>query len=406
MLEKTTSVISRATARIKRIVTITELVIQLMFIGYYAYLLVVNYQDIVLLIAYSILIFLATAVFFVMIFTLDPYQKRAIAVRKQIRKIARIISWLGKMMVVGYNIYRLVVYGLSETGQLLLIFSIIIFLIEVGLFLVSTLFSYYSQLFLFALQMDYQHIIGEKEEISEKPIGRILLTANNNNDREQDVNNLFVEHEIYDAVKKYSLKGPLQIIGRRKLEKRLLNYYNDTKYYYSDNNKLVDLYNEVELLHIDKNENTELFILKFFLINKIEQAYLGLNEQYFRFVLCGLSYYLDVKQQEIIDIIYHILIKHLSKNKEWNKLITEPVAEKKSIFSIFKGKDNPGSERASIRMYNDVFNIISISVRKYEEDIKKTIGGEIETLVTKTITKKVKGSFKNKFKNIFKKKKD
>ena len=124
MLENTTSVISRAAARIKRIVTITELVIQLMFIGYYAYLLVVNYQDIVLLIAYSILIFLATAVFFVMIFTLDPYQKRAIAVRKQIRKIARIISWVGKMMVVGYNIYRLVVYGLSETGQLLLIFSI------------------------------------------------------------------------------------------------------------------------------------------------------------------------------------------------------------------------------------------------------------------------------------------
>ena len=406
MFDNSISVLSRVSARIKRIVILTELVIQLMFIGYYTYLLVTNLDNVVFIIAYSILIFLATSVFFVMVFTLDPYHKKAIAFKKRIRKYARMISWLGKITVIGYNIYRLVAFGLTETGQLLLIFSVIIFFAEIALFIVSMIVTYYSQLFIYALQMDYQHLIGDNEDISDKPIGRILLTANNNADHEEEVNQLFIEHEIYDVIKQYAAKERHTVIRRRKLEKKLLRYYNYTLDYYRDNNALNDLFDAIEVLGLDKNEYPHVYVLKFFLINYIEQVYVGLNVQYIRFVLCALDYYRDTKYLPATDMVYRTIIKHLTKNSVWNKLISEIGQEKKSFFSMFKGNSNTEADKTiSKKMYNDVYNIITKSIEEYEEELKKTIGGEIESIVSSTIKKKVHGSLKSKFKNIFKKKK-
>ena len=408
MFDNSISVLSRVSARIKRIVILTELVIQLLFIGYYAYLLVTNLDNVVFIIAYSILIFIATTVFFVMVFTLDPYQKRAIAFRKKIRKYARMISWAGKIMVIGYNIYRLVAFGLTETGQLLLIFSVIIFFAEIALFIVSMIITYYSQLLIYALQMDYQHLIGEDEDISEKPIGRILLTANNNMDHEEEVNKLFIEHEIYDVIKQYAAKERHTLIRRRQLEKKLLRYYNDTLDYYRDNNELNDLYNAIEVLGLDKNEYPHMYVLRFFLINYIEQVYVGLTVQYIRFVLCALRYYKDTSYMPVTEMVYRTIIKHLTKNSVWNKPINEIRQEKKSFFSsLFKGNSNNTEldNSYSKKMYNDVYNIITNSIEEYEEELKKTIGGEIESIVSSTIKKKVRGSLRTRFKNIFKKKK-
>ena len=404
MFDNSVSVLSRAVARIKRIVTIAELVIQLMFIGYYAYLLVVNHDDIVFLIAYSILIFIAAVIFFVMIFTLDPYQKRAIAFKKKTRKYARIISWTGKLMVISYNIYRLVAFGMTETGQLLLIFSIIIFLGEVALFVVSSISVHFIQLFIYSLQMDYQNIIGEKEEISEKPIGRILLAANNNNNYEEDVNKLFVEHEIYEEVKKYATNELHANIKRRKLEKQLLRYYDYTLDYYQNNNDLTQLFDDIEILGLDKKEYAHLYVLQFFLINYIEQVYVGLNLQYMRFVLCGLSHFRDYKSAPVVDMIYHIVIKHLYKNNKWDKPINEE-NEKKSIIPFIKKENKESNVTLSKKMYQEVSNIISNSIEEYEEELNKTIGGEIGSIVTDTIKKKVHGSVKKKFKGMFKRKK-
>ena len=127
MFNNSISVLSRAVARFKKIVLFAELFIQLMFVGYYTYLLVVHRDDLVLLIGYSILTVLGVAIFFVMLFTLDPYQKKVLEFKKYIRRTLRMVSWTGKIIVIGYNIYCLIRFGMSETGNLLLILSMVLF---------------------------------------------------------------------------------------------------------------------------------------------------------------------------------------------------------------------------------------------------------------------------------------
>ena len=406
MFNNSISVLSRAAARFKKAVLIVELLIQLMFVGYYTYLLVVHYDDLVLLIGYSILTALGVTIFGVMLFTLEPYQKKVLEFKKYIRRVLRVVSWTGKVIVIGYNIYYLIKFGMTETGQLLLVFSIIIFFTEVVLFIVSTILSYYYQLFTYALQMDYQHFIGDKEDISEKPIGRVLLTLNNETSYEEEVNTLFIEQEIYEEVKKYSEKEDSPVINRRKLEKQIFSYYKDTQFYYLDSDRLVEICDSIDNIDMDGQEFEHLRVLKFFLINGVEKVYYGLTDQYFRFVLSGLVMYLNSKSLPVVEIVYQIIIKHLVGNTDWNKPLAPINTPKKSIFSFFKGKESSSSTSSvSVSMFPEVNEIIKKSVEVKEKELKKTVGGEIEGIVSTTIKKKVSGSIKSRIKGIFKKRK-
>ena len=405
MLNNSISVLSRAAARFKKMVLVAEILIQLMFVGYYTYLLVVHRDDLILLIGYSVLTALGLAIFFVMVFTFDPYRKKVLELKKYIRRILRVVSWSGKIIVISYNVYTLIRFGMTETGNLLLVFSIIIFFTEVVLFVVSTIISYYYQLFIYALKMDYQRFLGDKEDITEKPIGRILLNLNDSTDYEDEVNSLFIEQEIYEEVKKYSEKEESEPINRHKIEKLILRYYNDTQNYYLDKDKLVALSESFE--DIDKKELPHLYVLKFFLINGIEKVYYGLTEQYFRFVLSGLSIYLENKSIPVLEIIYQIIIKNLVGNTNWSKPLAPIPSAKKSIFSIFKGKEDRDNAPSSLSasMFNEINDIVKKSVEEKELELKKTVGGEIEGIVSTTIKKKVSGSIKSRIRNIFKKKK-
>ena len=408
MFNNSISVLSRAAARFKRIVLIAEVFIQLLFVGYYAYLLVVHRDDLILLIGYSVLTALGASIFFVMLFTLDPYRKKVLEFKRYIRRVLRVISWTGKVIVIGYNIYTLIRFGMTETGQLLLVFSIIIFFTEVVLFVVSNIINHYYQLFVFALQMDYQHMIGDNTDMSEKPIGRILLNVNESYDLEEEVTSLFIEQEIYEAVKKYSEQDASIEINRRKLEKQLFNYYSDSLYYYKNNNKLIELANEVNQIETKEDNYQHLYVLKFFLANQVEKTYVGLTNQYFRFVLAGLSHYLDHQQMSAIDVIYRIIIKHLVNNKDWNKqLNVASTSEKKSFFSFFKkgSKEKETPETVSGSMFNEVNQIVSASVELMEKELKKTVSGEIEGIVSDTIKKKVTGSIRSRIRGFFHRKK-
>ena len=405
MFNNSISVLSRAAARFKKIVLFAELIIQLMFVGYYTYLLVVHLNDLVLLIGYSILIALGVSIFVVMLFTLDPYQKKVLEFKKYIRRVLRVVSWTGKVIVIGYNIYCLIRFGMTETGHLLLVLSIIIFVTEVILFVASTILSYYYQLFIYALKMDYQHLIGNNEDISEKPIGRVLLNVNSSIDYEDEVNMLFIEQEIYEETKKYSEKEESLPINRRKVEKQILSFYKDTQFYYLDRDRLIELSEAINEIDIDKKSSSSLYVLKFFLVNALEQVYFGLNDQYFRFVLCALTLYLRTNSLPIVEIVYQIIIKSLVGNTEWNKPLAPIPSAKKSVFSLFKNKNNNTQTSLSITMFNAVDEIIKKSVEEKEQEMKRTIGGEIEGIVSTTIKKKVSGSIKSKIKGFFKKKK-
>ena len=405
MFNNSISVLSRAAARFKKIVLIAELLIQLMFVGYYTYLLVVHRDDLILLIGYSVLTVLGLSIFIVMLFTLDPYQKKVLEFKKYIRRVLRVVSWTGKIIVIGYNVYCLIRFGMTETGHLLLILSIIIFFTEVVLFVASTILSYYYQLFIYALKMDYQRFLGDNQDISEKPIGRVLLNMNDSTDHEDEVNMLFIEQEIYEEVKKYSEKEDV-VINRRKIEKQILRYYLDTHYYYLDNNKLVELSETINNIDIDKKELPHLYVLKFFLINAVEKVYYGLADQYYRFVLTALTIYLENKSSEIVEIVYQIVIKSLVGNTDWSKPLAPIAAPKKSIFSLFKNKNNNNTQTSlAASMFADANEIIKKSVEEKEKELKRTVGGEIEGIVSTTIKKKVSGSIKSKIKGFFIKKK-
>ena len=404
MFNNSISVLSRATARFKKAVLIVELFIQLMFVGYYTYLLVVHHDDLILLIGYSILTALGVAIFFVMLFTLEPYRKKVLEFKKYIRRVLRVVSWTGKVIVIGYNIYYLIKFGMTETGQLLLVFSVIIFFTEVILFVVSTILSYYYQLLLYALKMDYQRFIGE-EDISEKPIGRVLLGMNSETDYEDEVTSLFIEQEIHEEVKKYSEREDTPEFNRRKLEKQIFSYYKDTQFYYLNSDRLVEICDSINNIDMDGEEFAHLRVLKFFLINGIEKVFYGLTDQYFRFALSGIVIYLNNKSLPVVEIIYQIIIKHLVGNTEWNKLLAPISTPKRSFFSRFKGKETNSPTSISESMFPEISETIKKSVEEKEKELKKTVGGEIEGIVSTTIKKKVSGSIKSRIKGFFKKKK-
>ena len=104
-------------------------------------------------------------------------------------------------------------------------------------------------------------------------------------------------------------------------------------------------------------------------------------------------------------MVYQIIIKHLVGNVEWNKPINQAPTPKKSIFSFFKGKETSVPTSLSSDMFKEVNEIIKKSVEIKEKELKKTVGGEIEGIVSTTIKKKVSGSIKSRIKGFFKKKK-
>ena len=398
MFDNSVSVLSKGARKLKAYLHVAEIIAQLIFISYYVYLLVTHLDDVVLLSAYATLLVLGVFVLFFKIFESDPYDRRGRIIKKKWRKAIRFIGWISRGTVIGYNVYYIVQTPTTDTAKLFLIFSGVVLLIEIILFIITSLFNKYYELFIYALKMDYEALNKGEENIERKPIGRILNDFNEDKDYEEEVNELYIEHEIFTTVKRYIEEDDISIsLKRRELEKKLLSYYNRSSSYYNDIEYLVQLLKDIN--NIDKNDEIEshLYVLKFFLINHIDPVYHGLSKQSTRLVLSGLSLYRSEKEGYIIDLIFLTIIKELLNSNEWKEMLVEKVA--------LLSKNRKHEELSTPeKMLVDVERIIKDSTDEYEIYEQGTVTSELKSMVGRHVVKGVSKSLKSRMKNIFKKK--
>lgn len=398
MLDNSVSVISSAARKVRKYHYIFELVAQIVFISYYVYLLVTHYKDIVFFVAYTTLLVLGFLILFIKIFDLDPYDKKGHDIKKKWKKAMRFVSWAGRVTVIGYNVYSAMQNGITEIARLFLIFSAVILILEIILFIVSSISSRYYDLLLYALKMDYEFFNRDEKELAKKPIARILNDVNDGKDFEVEVSELYIEHEIFDTIKRYLEDDDLALnFRRRELEKLLLSYYNKTQSYYYDVEYLVQLLKDINNMEKNPDIAQYLYVLKFLLINHIDHVYRGLSKQSTRLVLCGLSLYRDKKEPYIIELIFLTIIKQLIIDLDWNEYVPERQAE-------FSGKRKPFDLTTPEKMIDEVNRIIKASKEEYEIYEQGTVTGELKNMATKHVTKTVKKTIKSTFRSIFKRK--
>lgn len=391
MFDNSISIISGISRALKKYVYILSIVTQVMFLAYYTYLLVVNRENIYLLVLYSAITFLAFILLIINIVAVDITDFKNKLIKTKTKRIINIISWVFKAAVIGFNIYVIVTNPTTEANKMFLIFSSIFLIVQIMSSVISWLFSYYTDLFLFALKMDYESLLKDDEKAEDHPIGQYLNKTIGPVDRTEKVNEQVVKHELYGSIKDELLKeDPIKIKGkvvkRRKVEKVILHYYAKANQYYVSEKKIHHLVGEIDTkLSAYVNSSDKAFVLQFFVHNHMEHIYKGLSEYATKLIIANFLFLLDDNDKAIIDVTYNSILKELIDIKNWS------------------APDNSEKEKAS---YNRVdkeidrtLSIVKASRVEYELYKDETILSEIESIALR----KAGGAFIDYGKNAIKK---
>lgn len=400
MLDNSISVLSNFGKKIKKYLSIGEIIAQLIFISYYTYLVVVHYHEIVLFIAYTSLLVLGTFILFVKIFDFNPYDRKGHIIRAKWKRAIRIIAWIGRATVIGYNVYYLMNVGMTEVGKLFLIFSGLFLILEILLFIVSTVVGKYFDLFMYGLKVDYEHFNRGVDDLEKRPIAKLLNEINEDKDFEEEVCEIYIEEAVSNTVKRFIDNDDIAIeIKQRALEKKFKSYYNDSAYYYSNIEYLTTLLEDLNNKEIEEKDRPHFYVLKFFLINRINPIFVGLNRQLTRLVLSSLSMFRDDNELFVLDLTYLIILEQLINDDSWKKYITEKKVESKFFWE--KGKVELNQNEI---MMEEVEKIVKASIDEYEMFEEGTISSELKSMVKTHVLKTVGRTMKSTVRNIFKKK--
>lgn len=327
MFDHSVAVISNISKSLKKYLDISSIITQLLFMGYYAYLIVINVSKLQFLISYSFIEAFAFAILIVDIVSifrdLDHHGRR---MKAKTKRIIHYFSWMVKVIVIIFNIILLVRGEVSEVGSLFLIFSGVFLIIQILITLMSTLFSYYLDLFLYGLKMDYENIIDE-EASNKRPLGRMLGNITKDMDYRDNINEISIKHEVNGAIKKeleseFPLKINGKLVKRRKAERIILHYYAKANKYYLSHNRLSKLLKELEENHITYlTSDTHLYVLLFFANNHLSKTYKGLSEYALKLIIATLIFINEGNDRSIIDLSFNAIKKELFDVNNWSEVI-------------------------------------------------------------------------------------
>ena len=392
MLDNSISVIASVSKSLKKYLFILSVVTQVIFIAYYVYLTVTNFETLHLAILYIFILSLAVTVLLIDIFTIDITSFKTKHIKVMTKRVINGASWIFKLGIIGYNIYLVTVNPVTEIGLLFMIFTSLFLVIQVIASLFGWLIAYYSELFIYAVKMDYENIIDENTDPNQRPIGQALNKFTSQIDHKDKVNELSVKHELFSSIKDELEKdNPIKIRGRvvkrKKAERIILHYYDKACKYYLSQKRINSL---IDKIHINfeyfVHHNDKAFLLDFFLENYHEKIYVGLSEHAIKLIISCFLFLLDDYNKNIIDVVYKSLLKEIIDIKTWS------IKKEESLSS-----GNLDIER--------VLNVAKETKTQYELYKEETVGSEFESLVFKIIKDSAiengKIKFKRKIRQIF-----
>ena len=372
MLDNSVSVIAAVSKSFKKYLFALSMFTQALFIAYYVYLSVTNFEATHLFILYISILVLAVAVMFIDIFTLDITSFKTRYIKGMTKRFINGASWIFKLGVIGYNIYLITQNPVTETGLLFLIFTSLFLVIQVIASLFSWLISYYSELFMYALKMDYENIIDEDADPNQRPIGQALNKVTSRVNHKDKINELSVKHELFSSIKdelekdnQIKIRG--KVVRRKTIEKIILHYYDKACSYYISQKKINSLIDNVHInLESFIYEDDKAFLLDFFLENYHEKVYIGLSEHATKLIIACFLFLLDDYNKNIVDVVYKSLLKEIIDIKTWS------VRKEENLSS-----GNLNIDRA--------LAIAKDTKTQYELYKEETVGSEFESIIFKII---------------------
>ena len=371
MFDNSISVISGISRSLKKYLFVLSIVTQCLFIAYYTYLVATNKDNTHLLILYSPILFFAFVLLFIDIFTVDITNFQTKNIKAVTKRIINGLSWIFKAGIISYNIYLSVTRPVTEASKLFLIFSGVFLVIQIIASMFGWLLSYYSELFLYALKMDYENIIDENADPDQRPIGHALNKFTYQKDHKSKVNELSVKHELFGSIKdelekEDSIKFKGKVVRRKKAERIILFYYKKANKIYASEKKVKSLIEKVHIhLSYYVHHDDKAFLLDFFLENHYEKIYVGLSEHATKLIIACFLFLLDDNNKDITNVVFKALLKEIIDIKSW------PLKVKS------QSSDNLDIDRA-LKVAKDTKD-------QYELYKEETIGSEFESLIFKII---------------------
>ena len=377
MFDNSISVISSISRSLKKYLFIFGIVTQCLFIAYYTYLVVTNRETILLMSFYGAVLLFSVILLGIDIFTLDITSFKTKAFKTTSKRIINAFSWVSKAGVIGYNIYVTATHTVTEASKMFLIFSSVFLIVQIIASFFSWLLSYYSELLMYALKMDYENLIDEKDDPNERPIGQALTKFTNQKNHKKKVNELSVQHELFGSIKeKLEKENPIRfngkIVKRKKAERIILHYIRKASKYYPSRKKtkyLIDVINTKLMKFVYNHEHA--FLLEFFLHNYYDHIYVGLSEHAIKLIMGCFLYVLDDNNKDIFDVVYKALIKEIIDIKAWSA--PDPHKEELS-------KSNTVGQKI-----DKALSIAKESKDQYELYKEETVGSEFESLIIKVV---------------------
>lgn len=327
MFDHSVAVIAHISRSLKKYLNITSIITQLLFVGFYSYLIVVNVENIEFLVAYSMICAFAFGVLLVDIFgafsDLDRSQKRK---KARTKRIINYFSWAVKLAVIIFNVIIIVNNGGSEAARILVIFSAVILLVQMIITLTTTLLSRYLDTLLYGLKMDYEVLIDE-ESSDKKPVGKLLNNVTKDLDYRDNIKEIVVKNAVRGTIKKeiekeFPLKINNKVIKRRKAERIILHYYNKANKFYLSPTKLAKLIEELNANHITYlTSDDKLFVFLFFASNHVTKNYRGLSEYALKLIIGTLLFLNDGNDRAIVDVAFDAIRKELFDIPTWSTVI-------------------------------------------------------------------------------------
>ena len=374
MFDHSIAVLSNISRSLKKYLNITSIVTQMLFMSYYAYLIVVNVDKLLFLIGYALIELIALIILIVdIVTTFKELDHKAKRMKAKTKRRIRYVSWFIKMAVIVFNIVVIVQGKATEAGMIFLIFSATFLLIQILLTVTSTLFTYYLDLLLYSLKMDYE-VLVDVDNPEQRPVGKVLESATKDLDYREDVNDSSIKYEVRNAIKKeldteFPMKINNKTVTKKQAERLVLHYYRKANKYYNAPHKLKKLLDSLDTKHITYlTYDDKLFVHLFFASNHLSKNFVGISKNALKLVIATLLFVDEGNDRSIVDLSFKAIIKELFDVNTW----AEPLTNKAG-----------GAE------YRKVLSIIKDAKAEYKRDQQQTIASELGNITMKEVEKKM-----------------
>lgn len=394
MFDHSIAVLDSISRSLKKYLNIISILTQILFISYYAYLIVVNVDNLPFLIAYSLIEFFALGILVINISTtFSDLDHKARRMKMKTKRIIRYFSWLVKLTVIVFNIVAVVRGEVTDVGMIFLIFSSIFLLIQIILTLAYSLSAYYIDLLVYGLKLDYENL-ADQELASKRPLGKFLNNMTKDMDYKDKLNEYSIQHEVRGAIKKaieeeYPLKINNKIVKKKKVERIIIHYYKKATKYFLNPSKLEKLLTRLNENHITYlTSDDHLFVLLFFSYNHVKQNYKGLSEYALKLIIATLLFIDDGNDRSIVDLTFKAITKELFDVNVWSETLNEGemIHEYRRVLEIVR---NTKEEYKKNREETILYELGDIATTQIEKSIDtNTIKGKIIKKVVGTIKKK------------------